>query len=303
MIPRVVTVFGGTGFLGRRIVSHLHERSFAVRIVSRHAGKSQELFGIGDSHLLSIQLDIRDEHAVSDALCDAYAAVNAVSLYVERGKNTFRSVHVEGAQRIAAAARRAELERFVQVSGIGADPASDSPYIRSRGEGETAVRDAFPGAIVIRPAVMFGPDDAFVTVILGLFRRFRMYPMFGSGNTRLQPVNVEDVAEAIARILQLAQISVDTFECGGPCVYSYRELLEAIAGAARLRPFLFPLPLAVWHVLADIAEMLPNPPVTRNQVELMRMDNVASPQLPGLSELGIAPQAIEEIARGVARER
>jgi uncharacterized protein YbjT (DUF2867 family) len=303
MTPRIVTVFGGTGFLGRRIVSHLHEQGLAVRIASRHARTSQELFGIGDPRLLSLQLDIRDEPAVSDALSGAYAAVNAVSLYVERGKETFRSVHVDGARRIAAAAHRAGVERFVQVSGIGADPTSDSPYIRSRGEGEVAVQAAFPGAIVIRAAVMFGPDDAFVTVMLKVFRPPGILPMFGTGATKLQPVYVEDVAEAIVRVLQGTRIGGRIFECGGPGVYTYRELLQIIAGEAGLKPLLFPVPFAVWHALAYAAEMLPNPPVARNQVELMRIDNVASRQLPGLAQLGISPRAIEEVVRRMAGHR
>jgi len=292
MTPRIATVLGGTGFLGRRIVRHLHRQGVAVRIASRHPHKSQDLFGVGDPSLVSIDADIHNEQAVSDAVGGAFAVVNAVSLYLEHGKETFRSVHVDSARRVAAAAHLSGVERFVQISGIGANASSDSPYIRSRGEGEAAVREAFPGAVVIRPAVMFGPDDAFVSVILGLFRRFRVCPMFGIGSTKLQPVDVEDVAEAIARILQPAHIAADTFECGGPRVYSYQELLRTIAAEAGLRPFLFPVPFAIWHALAHAAEFLPNPPVTRNQVELMRVDNVASPQLPGLAGLGITPQTI-----------
>jgi NADH dehydrogenase len=208
---------------------------------------------------------------------------------------------VDGARRIAATAHRAGVERFVQISGIGANAASDSPYIRSRGEGEAAVRDAFPGAHVIRPAVMFGPDDAFVTVILGLLRRFHIYPMFGNGSTKLQPVHVEDVAEGIARILQPTEIGDHTFEFGGPRVYSYRELLQTIACEAGLKPLLFPVPFPAWRALAYAAERLPTLPITRNQIELMRIDTVASPQLPGLAELGISSQAIEVTVRLVAR--
>jgi uncharacterized protein YbjT (DUF2867 family) len=302
MTPRIATVLGGTGFLGRRIVRHLHRQGFAVRIASRHLHRSRDLFGVGDPRLVSIDADIHNEQAVSDAVGGAFAVVNAVSLYLEHGKATFHSVHVDGARRVAAAARQAGVERFVQVSGIGADASSESPYIRSRGQGESAVRGAFPGAVVIRPAVMFGPDDAFVSVILELYRRFRACPMFGIGSTKLQPVDVEDVAEAIARILQPAHAAADTFECGGPRVYSYRELLRTIAAEAGLRPFLFPVPFAVWHTLAHAAEFLPNPPVTRNQVELMRVDNVASPQLPGLAELGITPQTIPAHLSGEAGE-
>ena len=167
----------------------------------------------------------------------------------------------------------------------GADAASPSLYIRKRGEGELAVKAAFTEAILIRPAVMFGPDDAFLTTMLALLRRLPIYPMFGHGRTRLRPAYVEDVAEAIARALQRTQTHAITFECGGPCVYSYGELLRALARKADLKRILIPLPFAAWWALAWTAELLPNPPVTRNQVELMQVDNVCSPGCPDLQNL------------------
>ena len=295
MSTRVVTVFGGTGFLGRRVVRHLRQREFSVRIASRHPARSHELFDPDDPQLQSIEADIHSEQAVADALADAYGAVNAVSLYVEHGQETFHSVHVEAAQRVAAQARRAGVERLAHVSGLGADAASRSLYIRKRGEGELAVRAACADAILIRPAVMFGPDDAFLTTVLGLLRRLPIYPMFGRGLTRLQPAYVEDVAEAIARALQ--RTTTHAYECGGPRVYSYENLLRAIASEAGLKPLLVPVPFTAWHALASILEMLPSPPITRNQVELMQIDNVSSPEMPGFGELGISPHAVEEILR------
>src|SRR5438477_6620577 len=202
---RTVTVFGGTGFLGRRIVRHLRSRGFPVRIASRHPDQGHRLFGRDDPQLQSVGADIHDERSVAEALAGAYGVVNAVSLYVEHGQETFHSVHVESAQRLAAQARRARVERLAHVSGIGSDPASPSLYIRKRGEGELAVRAAFADATLIRPAVMFAPDDAFLTVVLELLRRLPIYPMFGRGLTRLQPAYVGDVAEAIARVLQGTQ--------------------------------------------------------------------------------------------------
>ena len=229
------------------------------------------------------------------ALAGAYAVVNAVSLYVEHGTETFHSLHVECAQRLATQARQAGVERLVHVSGIGADAASPSLYVRKRGEGELAVRAAFADALLIRPAVMFGPDNSFLTTIITLLERLPIYPMFGRGLTRLQPAYVEDVAEAITRALHRTEKHPITFECGGPRVYSYEELLKAVARQARLKSKLIPIPFAAWHVLAWFAEMLPRPPITRNQVELMQIDNVASPEIPGFGELGITPQSIEEI--------
>ena len=211
-------------------------------------------------------------------------------------------MHVESAQRVAAQAHRAGVERLAHVSGIGSDAASPSLYIRKRGEGELAVRAAFADATLIRPAVMFGPDDAFLTIILKLLRRLPIYPMFGRGLTRLQPAYVDDVAEAIARALQGTETRAITYECGGPRVYSYKEFLRAVAHEAGLRPILIPVPFAAWHALAWASEMLPSPPVTRNQVELMQVDNVSSPEMPGFGELGISPHSVGEILQAMLRD-
>src|ERR1700694_4272574 len=216
---RTVTVFGGTGFLGRRIVRHLRSRGFLVRIASRHPDRGHRLFGPDDPQLQFLEANIRDERSVADALAGAYGVVNAASLYVEHGQETFHSIHVEAARRVAVQAQRAGIKHLLHVSGIGSDPRSRSLYIRKRGEGELAVLGAFANAIVIRPAVMFGPDDAFLTTILKLLKRLPIYPMFGTGQTRLQPAYVEDVAEAIVRAAQRTETNAITFECGGPRVY------------------------------------------------------------------------------------
>ena len=303
MSVRVVTVFGGTGFLGRRVVDRLRRHDFIVRIASRHADRSRELFGPDGPQFQSLEVDIHDAQAVADALAGSYAAVNAVSLYVERGGETFHSVHVEAARRLAARAQQHGLERLVQVSGIGADAASPSLYIRKRAEGELAVRAAFPDAVIVRPAVMFGPDDAFLTTILALLRNLPVFPMFGRGLTRLQPAYVGDLAEAIARVLARTERRAVTLECGGPRIYLYEELLRAVAREAGLTARLMPLPFAVWHALASVGEMLPNAPVTRNQIELMQVDTVASPSMPGFAELGIAPRRLEDVVREMLAQR
>jgi uncharacterized protein YbjT (DUF2867 family) len=248
---RTVTVFGGTGFLGRRIVRHLRSRGFSVRTASRHPDRAHRLFGPDDPQLQSVGANIHDERSVAEALAGAYGVINAVSLYVEHGQETFHSVHVESAQRVAAQAHRAGVDRLIHISGIGADAASQSRYIRKRGEGELAVRAAFAEALLIRPAVMFGPDDTFLTTILKLLRQLPVYPMFGHGLARLQPAYVEDVAEAIGRTMQRAETPATIFEFGGPCVYSYEEFLRAAANQAGLTPRLIPIPFAVWHALGQ----------------------------------------------------
>src|SRR5262249_41387312 len=230
---RFVTVFGGTGFLGRRAVRHLNKHGFPVRIASRHPHRAQGLFALDDPQLQSIEANIHDERSVADAVAGAYGVVNAVSLYVEHGQETFQSVHVESAQRVAAQARLARVERLVHVSGIGSDAASPSLFIRKRGEGELAGRAALLNAPPVPPAVMFGPDDAFLTTLLKLLSQLPIYPMFGRGLTKLQPAYVDDVAEAVVRTLKQTD---GTFELGGPRVYSYEELIKVVACAASLKP-------------------------------------------------------------------
>jgi uncharacterized protein YbjT (DUF2867 family) len=197
--------------------------------------------------------------------------------------------------------QRARIKHLVHVSGIGSDPRSPSLYIRKRGEGELAVLGAFANAIIIRPAVMFGPEDAFLTTILKLLQRLPIYPMFGSGRTRLQPAYVDDVAEAIVMALQRTETNAITFECGGPRIYTYEELLRILAREAGLKPILIPVPFAAWQALAWIAEMMPSPLITRNQVEQMRIDNVPSSEMPGFGELGISPHTIEETLQQILR--
>ena len=283
-----VTVFGGTGFVGRRVAGRLRACGATVRIASRHPRQA------GGDGLEQIAADVHDERAVEAAVAGADGVVNAISLYVEHGADTFHSVHVEAAARIARAARRAGTKRVVHISGIGADVGSPSPYIRSRGEGEAAVQTGFPGAVIIRPAVMFAPDDAFLTTILRLLRSLPAYPMFGDGRTRLQPAYADDVAAAIAEVVRQSKKPYPIYELAGPRVYSYEELLRTIARSAGLRPVLMRMPFAFWNAVAGLAEVLPQPPLTRNQVELMRIDTVASENRPGFRTLGISPRALEE---------
>ena len=190
----------------------------------------------------------------------------------------------------------------MHLSGIGADAASPSPYIRNRGEGEAAVQAAFPGAVVIRAAVIFGPDDAFLTTILGLLRTLPAYPLFGDGRTRLQPVCVDDVAAAIAQVLRQTQKPHPIYELAGPRVYSYEQLLRTIARIAGLRPLLVRMPFAFWDAVAGLAEILPRPPLTRNQVELMQIDTTASDSRPGFGLLGISPRSLEEELKAMLRQ-
>ena len=294
--PQTVVVFGGTGFLGRRVVRHLLDHGFAVRVAVRHPERAAALFP-KSTLLTPVRADIEDDVSVAQALVGAWGLVNAVSLYVETGGRTFRGVHVEAAARVAAMAHRAGVQRLIQVSGLGADPHASSDYVRSRREGDAAVRDAFPGAIVIRPSAMFAAEDGFTAAIAGMLRKAPVFPLFGAGATRLQPAFVGDVAEAVARILA-APTPAAVYEFGGPEAPTYKALLQTIARRLGLRRIFLPLPFPLWRLLASAAEFLPNPPLTRGQVELMERDNVVSGRLPGFEALGVAPRALESVLGG-----
>ena len=208
MSSRRVTVFGGTGFLGRRIVRHLHAADFAVRIASRYPDRGRPLFSGDVAGIEFLRADINDDRSVANAVYHAWAVVNAVSLYVEHGRSTFQSIHVDAALRVAMLARQAGVETLVHVSGIGANAGSASPYIRSRGQGEAAVLDAFPSAKVIRPSVMFGPGDAFLMPLLTMLRHMPVFPMFGRGAStfrlhahgglRAAPVDLVDEVDRVS---------------------------------------------------------------------------------------------------------
>lgn len=239
---------------------------------------------------------------VEQAVAGADAAVNAVSLYVERGDLSFASIHVEGARHIARMAARAGIRDLIHLSGIGADPRSTSPYVRARGQGEDAVRDGLPEATIVRPSAMFGVDDGLTATLSWQVRRLPVIPLFGRGGTRLQPVFVRDVADGIGELIERQASRGQTCEFGGPQIYTYRELLDLVMTARGRRRPLLPLPFALWTSIAWLNAALPKPLVTEGQVELMRHDNVAASDRPGLAMLGISPVSLEAVLRGEVLE-
>ena len=291
-----VSVFGGTGFLGRRLVQRLAAEGTTVRVAVRHADRARSaLRAAGLDRVTVFGADVRDEVAVAAAVAGVDTVVDAVSAYVETSGVTFEAVHERGAETLAREAATAGVARFVLVSGIGADPESASPYIRARGRGERAVQQAFPGATIVRPSAMFGPGDALFGTLAHLARLLPVLPLIGDGHTRLQPVYVEDVAEAVARILADPGTAGRTYELAGPTVYTLRELFNVALGIMGRRRLILPVPFTVAQVQARLFEMLPNPPLTTSQVDLLKADNVASGTLPGLRELNILSKTVEEI--------
>lgn len=270
---RPILVLGGTGFLGRHVVATLLAAGHQVRIGTRHRETADEMFG-GKAD--AVHADVRDEASIEEAVSGASAVVNAVSLYVERRGTSFRDIHVAGARRVAEAAAGHEL-RLVHMSGIGADPHAANAYVAARGRGEEEVRQAHPHAHILRSAAMVGPNDALMTTIVVLVRTSPMIPLFGRGRTKLQPVHVEDVAEAVMALA--LEGGPELSELGGPRVIAYRDLLKEAAKRCGTSPVLVPMPFPVWRAVASAGRFLPRSPIDAGQVALMERDNVASPEL------------------------
>lgn len=292
MTNHLITVFGGTGFLGRVIVRQLLASGMTVRIAARHPS-APDLAGT-DGQIELQSADIRNKDSVAQALSEATGVVNAVALYVEQGKATFQAIHVEGAERVARQSREAGIRSLVHISGIGADPASPSKYVRARALGEQRVHQALPDAVILRPSVLFGPHDAFLGSLKAV-TRLPVVPLFGKGTTRLQPVYVEDVARAVLRALETPEAAGSIFELGGARIYSYREIVERVLAHLGRRRLLLPVPFAVWRLLARLASLLPNPPLTPDQVMLMENDNVAGSGVDTFDDLGIEPHSLEQM--------
>ncbi len=291
-----VTVFGGSGYLGRHLAARLTAGGMTVCVAVRHPDTArQALKALDPDRVAFVKADVRDAGSVAEAVASADAVVNAVSAYVETGGVTFEDVHVKGAETVAREAAAANVARLVLVSGIGADPASASLYIRARGRGETVVRDTFPGATIARPCSLFGPGDALFGTLAALTRALPVLPLIGGGRTRLQPVFVEDVAEAIAAMLIDPGTAGQTYELAGPKVYSLRALTDMVLRLLGKRRVLVPIPFALAGIQARAFEFLPNPPLTTGQVDLLKNDNVASGILPGFPELDIRPASVETV--------
>ncbi len=292
----VVTVFGGSGFIGRYLVQRLAKRDWIIRVALRRPDEALFLKPLGDvGQIVPMAANIRDDASVAAAVAGVDAVVNLVGILYERRPQTFAAVHVEGAGRIARAAAAVGAGTLVQMSALGADPQSPAAYARSKAAGEAAVRAAFPAAAIARPSIVFGPEDDFFNRFAAMARYLPALPLVGGGRTRFQPVYVGDVADALARMVEDKATRGELFELGGPRIYSFKELLELTLRQIGRRRLLIPLPFLVATLQAFVLERLPVPPLTRDQVQLLRSDNVVSGRWPTLADLGISPTAVEII--------
>jgi len=298
----LICVFGGSGFIGRHVVSALAKTGARIRVAVRNPNEAMFLLpagGVGQIQLFPAS--VRDEASVEAAVSGAGVVINLAGLLAPSGDQNFRNVQIEGAERVARLAAAAGASRLIHMSALGADPESASSYASSKGEGEKLIRDAFPTATVLRPSVVFGPEDNF-------FNRFAwmaslsplvlpFLPLVGGGKTQFQPVYVGDVAEAVVRILDNPHWKGKTFELGGPEVFSFKELLELVCETTHRHRLMVPVPFFAASIQGMFLQMLPKPLLTVDQVRLLHQDNVVTGAegVCTLADLHISPTATEVI--------
>jgi uncharacterized protein YbjT (DUF2867 family) len=298
-LETLVTVFGGSGFLGRHVVRALANRGYRIRVAVRRpdlAGFLRPMGRVGQIH--GVQANLRFPHSVEAAVRDADVVVNLVGILFERGAQRFEDVQTDGAEAVAQAAKGVGA-RLVHISAIGADANSSSEYAQSKAEGEQRVRTVLSDATIMRPSIVFGPEDDFFNRFAALARLAPALPLPGGGHTKFQPVFVGDVAQAIAKAVD-GEVKPDgIYELGGPDVRTFKELMEFTLATIQRRRLLVPAPFAMMKLQAAFLQFLPKPPLTPDQVELLKHDNVVSDAAKGsgstLEALGIVPESMAAI--------
>ena len=314
MTRRVAVVFGGTGFIGGHVVQRLARRDYVVRIVTRNPEAVRGLMTQGRTgQIVPVGAGALDDAHIRTAVAGADVVVNLIGILAERRPGDFARIHGELPGRIARAAAAttasgskagtvngvgagtdSPVPHLVHLSAIGADPAAESLYARGKGEGEAAVLAGFPTATILRPSVVFGPEDAFFNRFAAMTRIMPVLPVIG-GETRFQPVYVGDVADAVMAALDRPEAAGRTYELAGPRAATFRALMEEMLGIVRRRRRVVEMPAGLARLIAGLTGWLPDPPLTRDQLILLRRDNVATPGAPGLRELGIEPTAMEVV--------
>lgn len=296
-MDRLVTVVGGSGFIGRYVVQELAKQGVRLRVVVRDAHRAlflKPLGGLGQIQIVAG--DLRDRAALDAAMRGADGAINLVGILAEGGGATFEAVQARGAANVAQAAAAAGVEALVHVSAIGADPDAKSRYARTKGEGEAAVRAAFPKATIIRPSIVFGPEDQFINRFAALSRGLPLLPVV-AGDTRFQPVYVVDVARAIAAaITDPARFGGRTFELGGPKTYKFRDLIAWIQQQTLTNKPMIDLPDGVASFIAQLGSFVPGAPLTYDQYLMLQRDTVVADGAEGLGAFGVTPTPLEAIA-------
>ena len=293
---KLVSIFGGSGFIGRHIVRVLARDGWRIRVGVRHPNIANFLRPMGRvGQIQIVRANLRKSDDCAMMLRDADAAINLVGILYERGAQRFQALHAESAGVFARAAAEYRVARVIQFSALGANAQSPSLYARSKAEGEKRVREAFPDATIVRPSIVFGPEDDFFNRFAQLARISPVLPLIGGGHTRFQPVYVRDVAEAIAVALSDIRALGTTYEFGGPEVMTLKEVMQLVLQETRRNRVLLNVPFGIAKLKAAFLGLLPKPLLTIDQVRLLQADNVVSRDAPGLMELGISPTAAEAI--------
>lgn len=293
MEARQITVFGGSGFLGRYVVRALAKKGWRIKVATRRPNRAFFLRPMGQVGQIGfVKCDVADAGQIAHAMAGSQAAVNLAGILFQRGQ-TFQDVHVKGPEAIAEAASRLGLRAFVHVSAIGADAESESRYAETKAEGEKRVREAFPHAVIMRPSLLFGPEDRFFNRFAELARFLPALPLIGGGRTRFQPVFVGDAAAAIVTALDEPHAQGRTYELGGPTIYSFRQLMEIMLAVIERKRVLVPLPFWLAFLKSIFLQLAPKPLLTPDQVRLLKYDNVVSPTAHTLKDLGITPTTVE----------
>jgi len=298
MASKLVTVVGGTGFLGQSVVNLLLRHGYDVQVLARHAADCKQMFPLtaGGGRLRLRNADITQPKTIHDAFEGSWAVVNLVGILYEKGRQRFSSLHSQCPERIAKMAKEAGVVRLVHLSALGASKAKGSRYAKSKATGETAVLSAFAEATILSPSVIFGPGDNFINQFSRMADYSPFLPLIGGGKTKFQPVYVGDVAEAVLNCLENPATAGKRYDLAGPKIYSFNKILEKILALTGRKRLLVPLPWILAKLIGFFGEWLPKPPLTRDQVQLLRTDNTVSKN--GLTELGITPKPMEAILPG-----
>lgn len=292
-----ITIFGGSGFIGRNIVRELAQRGARIAVACRDVEGAKHLKVQGVvGQVTPVHVDVTEgESAIAPAVEGADMVINLCGILYESGRNRFDAVQATAPGLIAAAAAKAGAGKFLHVSAIGADANSPARYARTKAAGEEAVRTTFDGATILRPSIVFGPDDDFFNRFGAMAGTLPFLPLIGGGGTRFQPVYVDDVADAALKALASDDAAGKTYELGGPKIYTFRELMELVIAQTGRKRRLVNIPFWAATIEAAFLEWLPTPPLTRDQVALLRSDNVVSDGALTLKDLGIEPTACEAI--------
>lgn len=293
---RKVTIFGGSGFVGRYLVQKFAEKGDAIRVAARNPIAANFLKPLGEvGQITPVQASILSEEQVSRAIEGADIVVNLVGILFEKGAQTFEAIHVEGAKKVAKVAKEAGVKRLLHMSALGANLKSRSVYARTKAEGEKVVQKNFPDSTIFRPSIIFGPEDAFFNRFAEMACFSPFLPLIGGGKTQFQPVYVVDVADGFLKAVSKESTIGNLYELGGPEVYTFKELMEYLLTSIHRKRALVPLPFAVAKAMGAIAQFLPTPPLTPDQVELLKSDSIVSPDALNVADLGVRPHAVEAI--------